>query len=219
MGGYGSGRRGGRPTVEDGLTLDINKLRRDQLIRRGCGWGGTLKWAEAYSGRHIASIGYQALLGTEQGRLRLHYETTRSDGTQHNRDYWVDLATTPKPFGGRRWRFMFPRTGKHVSKLHLPPGALTFASREAYRLQHHCQRQAPRDRSLSRAFKARRRLGNLDGIDGFIVKPKGMPSRTFNRLMAKVDAAGDVVDHHTVLLLNTSGAEDPRRFPREVTAR
>ena len=62
------------------MTLDINKLRRDGFIRPGFSWGGTLNWTETYSGRHIGSIGYQALLGTEQGRLRLYYTTTRSDG-------------------------------------------------------------------------------------------------------------------------------------------
>lgn len=203
MGGFGSGRRGGRPTVEDGLTLDINKLRRDQFIRPGFSRGGTLTWAETYSGRHIGSIGYQAFLGTEQGRLRLYYTTTRSDGTKHDSDYWIDLATTSQPFGGRRWWFICPRTGKLVTKLHLPPGALTFASRRAYRLGQHSQRQTARDRSLSRAFKARRRLGNHDGIDGFIMKPKGMRWRTFHRLMAKVQAAEDIVEHHSMLLVET----------------
>jgi len=35
MGGYGSGRQGGRPTVESGLTLDINRLLRQQNILPG----------------------------------------------------------------------------------------------------------------------------------------------------------------------------------------
>ena len=102
----------------------------------------------------------------------------------------------------RRWWFICPRTGKQVSKLHLPPGAPIFASRQAYRLGHHSQRQTARDRSLSRAFKARQRLGNHDGIDGFIVKPKGMRWRTFDRLMAKVLAAEAVVEHHSALLVD-----------------
>jgi len=34
-----------------------------------------------------------------------------------------------------------------------------------------------------------------DGIDGFIIKPKGMRWRTFHRLMAKVQAAEDIVEH------------------------
>jgi hypothetical protein len=32
MGGMGSGRSGGRPTVEDGLTLNLNKLIRERTF-------------------------------------------------------------------------------------------------------------------------------------------------------------------------------------------
>ena len=35
MGGYGSGRTGGRPTTESGLTLTLSKLLRDKLFRPG----------------------------------------------------------------------------------------------------------------------------------------------------------------------------------------
>ena len=44
MGGYGSGRTGGRPTTDNGLTLDLSKLRRDGLFRPGSAggsYGGT----------------------------------------------------------------------------------------------------------------------------------------------------------------------------------
>jgi hypothetical protein len=45
MGGYGSGNRGGRPTIEDGLVLDLNKLIRDGLFRPGT-WTGSIIWSE-----------------------------------------------------------------------------------------------------------------------------------------------------------------------------
>jgi Response regulator receiver domain len=51
------------------------------------------------------------------------------DDTKQDVDSWIELATTPQPFGGRRWWFVCPRTGTRVAKLHLPPGAPTFASR------------------------------------------------------------------------------------------
>jgi hypothetical protein len=164
MGGFGSGPSGGRPTVQDALSLDINQLRHDRFIRPGQGWGGALKWSDPYTGRNSSSVGYESHLGTEQGRLRLVYTRTGSDGTKQNADYWIDLATTAQPFGGRRWWFVCPQTKKLVSKLYLAPGALIFASRGAYRLAYHSQRETPRDRSLSRAFKARRRLGDHEGI-------------------------------------------------------
>lgn len=202
MGGYGSGRSGGRPTVEDGLTLDLYKLRRDGLIREGHS-GGTLQWTEVRSGRHIASVGYQCHLGAEEGRLHLRYTTTRYDGTTHDSNYLITLTSTPQGFGGRRWWFVCPRTAKLVSKLHLPNGALTFASQEAYRLAYRSQRETPRDRSLNRAFKLRRRLGSNGGIGEYIVKPKGMRWRTFERNMDRVRSAEDTVAAHSWLLLQS----------------
>jgi hypothetical protein len=40
MGSITSGNHGGRPTVEDGLTLNLAKLLRDGLFRPGQSWGG-----------------------------------------------------------------------------------------------------------------------------------------------------------------------------------
>jgi hypothetical protein len=79
---------------------------------------------------------------------------------------WIELATTPQPFGGRRWWFVCPRTGARVAKLHLPPGVSTFASRRAYRLAYKCQRETPYDRAIRRALKLRRRSGGEYAIHG-----------------------------------------------------
>lgn len=203
MGGYGSGRYGGRPTVEDGLTLDLAKLLRDRLFRPGQVCGGSLIWTNTRTGERVGSIGYQAHLGAERGRARLHYTSTRRNGDKHASDYWVELETTPQPFGGRRWWFICPRTGDRVSKLYLPPGALTFASRRAYRLGYRSQRETPRDRALGRAFKLRHRLGGHGGIGDYIAKPKGMRWATFEREMAKVEAAEATVTAHTWALLQS----------------
>ena len=57
MGGLGSGRRARGPVVEDGLTLDINKLVRDGLIGLGnrvC----SLTWTKTRTGDYVASVGF-----------------------------------------------------------------------------------------------------------------------------------------------------------------
>jgi hypothetical protein len=118
-------------------------------------------------------------------------------------DYWVGLITTPQPFGGRRWWFLCPRTGALAAKLHLPPGAFTFASRQAHQLGYRSQRETPRDRALGRAFKLRRRLGSQEGVGELIPKPKGMRWTTFDREMAKIEAAESTVNRHTWLLLQS----------------
>jgi hypothetical protein len=160
MGGYNSGRHGGRPTVESGLTLDV------------------------------ASIGYEAHMEGDGGHVRLHYTTTHAyTGEKHDSDYTITLEATIQPFGGRRWWFRCPRSGDLVSKLYLPDGAYTFASRRAYRLGYRSQRETPRDRSITRAFMLSDRLGGRGGIGDDIPKPKWMRWRTYELQIARIETA------------------------------
>jgi hypothetical protein len=196
MGGYGSGRSGGRPTTDNGLTLSLPKLMRDRLLRPDCAWGGSLVWTNLNTGERIGSIGYEAHLGQDAGRVRLKYTTTRYDGEKHESDYWIQLETTPQPFGGRRWWFVCPRTGRRAAMLYLPNGAVTFASRQAYRLAYRSQRETPYDRALRRAFKLRGKLGADGGIGDYVPKPKWMRWPTYDRKLEEVFAAEEVVDAH-----------------------
>jgi hypothetical protein len=161
----------------------------------------TLYWRYVGSGETVAQIGYSSHLTERSGHMRLKYVLTRGwSGEKVPVETVVQLSTTPCRFGGRRWWFECPFTGRRVSKLHLPNGATEFRSRQAYQLGYSSQRQSPRERALSRAFKARARLGSDDGIGDYIEKPKWMRRRTFERHLAKVEAAEDIVDEHTVLL-------------------
>lgn len=141
-------------------------------------------------------------IGQESGRVRLRYTTTRWDAERRESDYWIKLETTPQPFGGRRWWFTCPRTGRRVAKLYLPNGAFTFAARLAYRLAYPCQREPAHDRALRRAFKLRAKLGADGGIGDYVAKPKWMRWRTYERAMTRIDRVERVVDAHTVLLLD-----------------
>ncbi|MFC1458774.1 hypothetical protein ACETIH_19160 [Microvirga arabica] len=190
MGGYGSGNHGGRPTVEDSLVLDLNKLIRDQMFRPQCALRGSMAWRGFYSGDVTACIGYEAHMGDESGCARLTYTiTSRSSGEKRHHDYWIELVATPQPFGGKRWWWICPTSGRRVAKLYKPDGAETFASRQAYRLTYQSQKENPVDRALERAFKFRRRLGSKDGFDDFIFKPKGMHWTTFKRKLSQVRTA------------------------------
>ena len=194
MGGYGSGRSGGRATTENGLTLSLSEL---MPFRPGFVSSGSLVWRNIRAGERIGSIGYEAHLRQESGRVRLMYTTTRWDGERRESDYWVQLETTPQPFGGRRWWFICPRTGRRATKLYLPNGAFTFASRQAYRLAYPCQRETACCRALRRAFRLRGKLGAEGGIGDYVEKPKWMRWRTYNRMLEKISAAEEVVDAHT----------------------
>jgi len=201
MGGLGSGRSGGRPTTQDGLTLSLSTLLRDRLFRSGCGQSGSITWTSTATGEQVGSVSYEAHLGQESGRVRLRYTTSRRDGERRESDYWIELVTTPQPFGGRRWWFICPRTGVRAAKLHLPDGGFTFASRRAYRLAYACQREPAHDRALRRAFKLRAKLGADGGIGDYILKPKWMRWPTYDRKLEEVAAAEEVVDAHLCAFL------------------
>ena len=73
MGGFGSGRSGGPPTVEDGLTLNLAKLFLDDFFQPGQSLGGSIVWRNTATGERVSWIGYEAHLGIERGRVRLRY--------------------------------------------------------------------------------------------------------------------------------------------------
>ncbi len=188
MGGPGSGRHWGcgRATVEDGFTLDINKLVRDGYIRPGGCCSGTLRWTRVASGEEVGSIGYEAnLMAPDQAWLRLHYRA--NDEPQ---DYRVTLETTRPNYGGRRWWFRCPATGWRVAKLHLPSGGQIFASRRAYGLAYRSQRERAYERALTRTQDIRMKLGGSPSLaEPFPDKPKGMWWRTYWRLRGEAQEA------------------------------
>lgn len=202
MGGYGSGRYGGRPTVEDGLTLNLPRLFKTGWLKPNASIYGTLRWTRVSTGEETASIGFQSNLGDESGHIRLHWTSTnRWSGEKRQCENQITLTTRPQPFGGLRWFFICPGTGKCAAKLHLPSGAYTFASRKAYRLGYRSQRETPRDRSLSRAFALRDKIGGKGGIGDYIEKPKGMHRRSFERAMERIYQAEEIVEWHGQLLV------------------
>ncbi len=75
MGGYGSGRRGARPTVGSGLILDLSRLFKAGL-KRGFSTSGTLRWSDAGVQEESASMGFEARLGENDGYIRLRWTFT-----------------------------------------------------------------------------------------------------------------------------------------------
>jgi hypothetical protein len=63
MGGYGSGRSGGRPTVEDGLTLNLNKLIREHTFCPHQQRSSSIVWTFSYTDEQAAWISFHADLG------------------------------------------------------------------------------------------------------------------------------------------------------------
>lgn len=191
MGGYGSGRSTGMPTVESGFTLDLGRLIRQRNVRPGKHVAGILTWTRTRTREKVAAIGYEARLTDDGPRwIRLHYSVNSVP-----MDYKIYLQTTPCNFGGVRWWWSCPLTGMRVSKLYLPPGAKKFAARDAYRLPYDSQRETRSDRTHARQATLFKKLrADYDYYEGVVpVRPKGMHKGTYDRLAAKLEGA--IGDH------------------------
>jgi hypothetical protein len=201
MGGYGSGRGGGGPTIESefAFRIDIDALRRDGLIRLGARAGCVIRFSHPCRDLDVECETH--IGGPWKDWVRLKYEM---------RDYWtgeplkiddkIYLAPTRPHFGGLRWWFVCPQLNKRVRKLYLPRSGRHFWSRRAYELAYASQRETKYDRALRRARKLRLRLGGDPADDEYPDKPPRMRWATYNRLMDKLVAADDVADERLTLL-------------------
>jgi len=153
MGGYNSGRSGGRSTVEScAFVLDITHLRRSGCLVPEATCRSQITWT-GEDGAVLLTITPRARLAQQRGTLTLAYE--RADywtGRVHQIETTLDLVATAQPLGGQRCWIVCPRTGRRVTKLYLPSGALRFSSRHAYRLAYQSQRETPSNRALRRAL-------------------------------------------------------------------
>src|SRR5690606_1492019 len=77
--------------------------------------------------------------------LTLGHARRNGDGSDVR--YQVQLVQTLPNYGGVRWWFVCPRSGRRVAKLYLPRGGTYFWSRKAYGLGYRCQRESPLDRA------------------------------------------------------------------------
>jgi hypothetical protein len=140
MGGFGSGRYGGRATVESALRLDIDDMMQWGGIRAFARLAGEMRFN--FYGDQI-EVKFESRVGEPwESWLRLKYAMA---------DYWtgeeveiddkIFLATTRPPFGGLRWWFVCPHLNRRVRKLYLPLGGRHFRSRRAYELAYASQRE------------------------------------------------------------------------------
>lgn len=114
MGGFGSGRYNNGLTVESGLALDINALLRQGIILPGDRVSGTLRWHSDRTGEQRAVIGYEAsLLNPKAAWVRLCYWASGRP-----QEYQVRLTTSPCHYGGYRWWWVCPLSGRQAAKLY-----------------------------------------------------------------------------------------------------
>lgn len=181
MGGWNSGRSGGRPVKEDGLTIDLALLLRKGWMRDGCeGRAHRLTWSWGHDSSSSISYDYD-LTDPDNASMTLSYRQKRFGEDWRDRKQHIRLVYTVPPYGGRRWWMTCPVRGHRVGKLYLPGGGDIFAGRKAWRLGYRSQRLASRDKVFERLFSLQRKLGSDPGWEAGLRRPKGMWHRTFER--------------------------------------
>jgi hypothetical protein len=180
MGGYSSGRRGGKRITNDMLALDIRKIQRAGRLTPGQSFG----WQWTRGGEKIASI----TMHSAADRVTLTYRNRSYGEDWQDMNYPVRLTWTACHYGGHRAWWLCPAVGcgRRVAVLY---GGKVYACRHCHKLAYGTQREQPHDRASSRADKLRNRLGWEAGIlNDNGGKPKGMHWCTFKRLEARHDA-------------------------------
>lgn len=182
MGGWGSGRSGGKPIREDALVIDLALMLRKGWLREGCvGHRHRMTWGA--NGQDRASISYDFdLADPDNASLTLIYTNKRDSDEGRAECQRIPLSYTEPPYGGRRWWMICPVRHERVGKLYLPAGGDIFAGRKAWRIAYRSQRSASRDRAFDKLHRLQRRLDCEEGWEQPIRRPKGMWRRTFERL-------------------------------------
>jgi hypothetical protein len=106
-------------------------------------------------------VEYRLDLRSHGGLAWLRYDVDHFSRRTGPQDHRITLATTACRFGGVRWWWICPATGRRVRKLYLPNGGMRFLSRGpgAYRLAYDSQRQGRMDQAHSRNRRLYQRLG------------------------------------------------------------
>lgn len=211
MGGYNSGRWGGRATVEATgcLRLDVNLVMR--TVRRtlehagapplgpgrepaalALGW----RWSKDGTAEPFAAASMALRFDGAHGTARLCYSIRHLSAETGPQDYTVALEAEPCRFGGWRWWWVCPTMWRRCAVLYLPNGGRRFLSRQAYRLAYRSQREDVIGRAHRRAARVHKRLGADYGTtcDPLPPKPPRMRWATYERLVARREAAVDALD-------------------------
>lgn len=176
MGGFGSGRRGGKKKTEDMLALDIRPLQR--LGRLAPGQSFDSPWT--CNGEKIASIHIRT--GTDLVNLIYRY----GGDTGQDMNYPVAIEWTPCNYGGKRAWWKCPCCERRVAVLYSDK---IFACRQCKQLVYKSTRMAPSLKSFARANKIRERLGWDAGFaNPKGGKPKGMHRKTYDQLLEQLNA-------------------------------
>ncbi len=187
MGGYGSSRWGWRRTRTDTdglLKLDVRWLARQGYLAPGTSGVYPVAWSQG---------------DRPAGDITIHYDADRPDELvldyrerRHESESWspvreaVPLDSTPCPYGGERPWFRCP--GCLSRRAVLYGAGARFRCRACHGLAYGSTREGAAERNRRRTGELRRRIGGEPGIFSAPWKPKGMHWRTYDRIVAEINA-------------------------------
>ena len=179
-----------RVCLENGLKLDLNRLKRNGIVQSGFKTGPIpIRWNSNYCGEVASGLISANMEGTYEGWLRIHLDELNQ---------WIVLVPRPCRFGGRQWYFMCPTMNRRASVLWKPPGATRFCSRQTWGRQVAYSSQFLDQVNRAHKGKAKiksRLIADLDPDEWeFPSKPKWMRWHTYNRYEEKFDAYEAILD-------------------------
>lgn len=193
MGGKGSGtwyRWNKMITLDDCRILDINRMQKLGAIKPDIIKTGRWLWVNSETDEETSSIGYICrTLYTDNEHINLNYTMTNSG---EKIDYDVRLVKTYPNYGGVRYWFICPVTGKRVAKLYRTPYDNRFISRHVYKLLYASQSESI---YATLGNKRHRLMRKLDRNHDYPVRPKGMHHKTFERIADQVYALDEYADY------------------------
>jgi hypothetical protein len=196
MGNSNSGRTGGYPTSgrTQSFILSLTDIMRmmkrhspSAIATMRFGEDGLLGFVEIALSFHPRYL---------DGSAALRYELEQYSRRIPERTQHVRLTSEACRFGGRRWFFMCPATGRKCTKLFLPNGADHWRSREGFKLAYDCQREAPIERLHRRLRRLFAKLGqSYSGHEScWPTKPPCMRQSTYSKIEAAILRAEEKIN-------------------------
>jgi hypothetical protein len=187
MGGSGSGRWGGKPTIGRTRSYELStRVFRDLLRLEHSGFRKTFRsdWDE---------VAVSGVVDNRESSPRLVISHSTRREPRETITYEISLVPTHPHLGGVRWWFLCPNRGHRVVKLYLPIGGRYFLSRKAYGLVHDTRQMSRIDRQSRRVTRIAGKLGEPNH-DFFVPpeKPSRMRWQTYDRLVESWYAARNV---------------------------
>lgn len=184
--------------VEDGLSLKLPRLMKLCGVNKAgiTSYNSSWSWTrndESYASITIKQFGLDEFGG---GLLHISYRKNDQPFEQH-----IRIVSTTPHYGGKRYWFICPNTGRRCITLHTVNGCNYFYSRYAYRhLPYRCQHESKWDRLLRRYHKRQSQYGVSKWDDIWFPKPKGMHQRTYERCIQELEGFNDLVEMRLMML-------------------